>query len=271
MEPRLVVRKGVARLAVKSHHTLGFSSPCPWTCLLDVAISFPSFLLALFRSNYNVLEYRLTNFLYMASQCHEFHSDRVIRLLVLRTSTLLTWQWSQTHAHNRHFWRPIPIHSDSAVYSDNQNWQTCFLRFFLSTELGSLSSTKSASSSCSNETDLSTCWGVSLDSGWLANVLMVATTMGVFNGLWWVCVCVWQLQPPTSEWRKALTFIATPRTLGQLFLMTLYLWYARPAFKSGLSILPPPATTPTTARHVAEIVWVWQQRATQHISQKSLL
>jgi len=40
------------------------------------------------------------------------------------------------------------------------------------------------------------------------------------------------------------TFMATPRTLGQQFLFTLYLWYARPAFNTGLSMRPPPATMP---------------------------
>ena len=43
--------------------------------------------------------------------------------------------------------------------------------------------------------------------------------------------------------------MATPLTLGQQLRLTLYLWYARPAFNRGLSIRPPPATTPTVARH----------------------
>merc|ERR1712219_46353 len=36
---------------------------------------------------------------------------------------------------------------------------------------------------------------------------------------------------------------------GIRFLLTLYLWYARPALRRGLSIRPPPAITPTVARH----------------------
>merc|ERR1712080_782099 len=41
---------------------------------------------------------------------------------------------------------------------------------------------------------------------------------------------------------------ATPRTFGQLFLFTRYLWKALPALRMGLSILPPPAIHPTMAR-----------------------
>merc|ERR1711921_22319 len=55
----------------------------------------------------------------------------------------------------------------------------------------------------------------------------------------------WWLPPP---WGCSTGFIATPRTFGQLFLLTLYLWKARPAFKMGLSIRPPPATIPIIAR-----------------------
>ena len=38
--------------------------------------------------------------------------------------------------------------------------------------------------------------------------------------------------------------MATPLTLGHSFLLTLYLWKALPALRRGLSVLPPPATTP---------------------------
>merc|ERR1719216_403690 len=55
----------------------------------------------------------------------------------------------------------------------------------------------------------------------------------------------WWLPPP---WGCSTGFMHTPRTLGQQFLFTLYLWYARPAFNNGLSIRPPPATIPTLAR-----------------------
>ena len=61
-----------------------------------------------------------------------------------------------------------------------------------------------------------------------------------------------------------LTFIATPRTLGQQFLFTLYLWYAAPAFRRGLSILPPPATTPTTALLADSSVWGEHTRTHTH-------
>merc|ERR1719462_761143 len=54
----------------------------------------------------------------------------------------------------------------------------------------------------------------------------------------------WWLPPP---WGCSTGFMQTPRTLGQQFLFTLYLWYARPAFNRGLSMRPPPATIPTEA------------------------
>merc|ERR1712168_864432 len=57
-------------------------------------------------------------------------------------------------------------------------------------------------------------------------------------------MCLW-LPPP---WGCSTGFMATPRTLGQQFLFTLYLWYALPALRMGLSIPPPPATMPTVAR-----------------------
>merc|ERR1712062_913995 len=57
-------------------------------------------------------------------------------------------------------------------------------------------------------------------------------------------ICRW-LPPP---WGCSTGFMATPRTFGQLFLFTLYLWKALPALRIGLSILPPPAIHPTMAR-----------------------
>ena len=45
----------------------------------------------------------------------------------------------------------------------------------------------------------------------------------------------------------------TGQTLGHEFLLTLYLWYARPAFSMGFSVRPPPDTWPTVARHVLGI------------------
>jgi len=41
--------------------------------------------------------------------------------------------------------------------------------------------------------------------------------------------------------------MATPLTLGQTFLFLEYLWNWFPAFKIGLSVLPPPAAIPTVA------------------------
>ena len=59
---------------------------------------------------------------------------------------------------------------------------------------------------------------------------------------WPMC---WWLPPPCG---CSTGFIATPRTFGQLLRLTRYLWKARPAFSSGLSMRPPPATMPTAAR-----------------------
>ena len=59
---------------------------------------------------------------------------------------------------------------------------------------------------------------------------------------WPMC---WWLPPPCG---CSTGFIATPRTFGHEFRFTRYLWKARPAFSSGLSIRPPPATMPTAAR-----------------------
>lgn len=59
------------------------------------------------------------------------------------------------------------------------------------------------------------------------------------------------------------TFMATPRTLGQQFLFALYLWYARPAFNTGLSMRPPPATMPDSNRHhysTTSTYWVHRKR-----------
>ena len=52
----------------------------------------------------------------------------------------------------------------------------------------------------------------------------------------------------TQERFSYLNLISIRITLGQQFLLALYLWQALPAFSMGLSILPPPATMPTMAR-----------------------
>lgn len=54
----------------------------------------------------------------------------------------------------------------------------------------------------------------------------------------------WWLPPP---WGCSTGFIATPLTLGHFFLWQWYLWNLLPAFKTGLSVLPPAATKPTIA------------------------
>lgn len=88
-------------------------------------------------------------------------------------------------------------------------------------------------------------------------MLMVTTTEGMFNRLEKETAYIRfkTTLDGTNQTVKSiiakkklnlLTFIATPRTRGQQFLLALYLWYARPAFRMGLSIRPPPATTPLT-------------------------
>ena len=57
----------------------------------------------------------------------------------------------------------------------------------------------------------------------------------------------WWLPPP---WGCSTGFIATPRTLGHSLRLALYLWYATPAFRMGLSMRPPPATMPTMPRQL---------------------
>lgn len=61
----------------------------------------------------------------------------------------------------------------------------------------------------------------------------------------------WWLPPP---WGCSTGFMATPRTLGQQFRLALYLKYARPAFSTGLSILPPPATIPRNPQKISIII-----------------
>jgi hypothetical protein len=48
--------------------------------------------------------------------------------------------------------------------------------------------------------------------------------------------------------KHAAAFVC--HTFGQLLRFTRNLWYALPAFSSGFSVRPPPATWPTIARHV---------------------
>ena len=48
----------------------------------------------------------------------------------------------------------------------------------------------------------------------------------------------------------AMQLILVLCTFGQLLRFTRNLWYALPAFSSGFSVRPPPATWPTIARHV---------------------
>lgn len=50
--------------------------------------------------------------------------------------------------------------------------------------------------------------------------------------------------------------MATPLTLGHTFLFLEYLWNWFPAFKMGLSVLPPPAAIPTVALQCPEMVFL---------------
>merc|ERR550525_804034 len=70
-----------------------------------------------------------------------------------------------------------------------------------------------------------------------------------------VPIC-WWLPPPCG---CSTGFIATPRTEGQLFLLTRYLWYAFPALRRGLSRRPPPAMTPIIARASLETLFLWPE------------
>src|SRR6056297_666334 len=53
--------------------------------------------------------------------------------------------------------------------------------------------------------------------------------------------------PPPNGWSTA--FIATPRTRGYFVPRAFILWCFLPALTYGLSVRPPPATTPMVARH----------------------
>merc|ERR1719189_1423803 len=61
------------------------------------------------------------------------------------------------------------------------------------------------------------------------------------------CPTCWWLPPP---WGCSTGFMAEPRTFGQELRFTRYLWKLFPALRTGLSMRPPPATMPMTARHV---------------------
>ena len=118
--------------------------------------------------------------------------------------------------------------------------------------LDSLCSTQSAGTTGSDQTDLATSRRVPPDGWGLTNMLMVTTTEGMLNRLHEREEAVSDLKEHPFWYKhkwlgikySVRTFIATPRTRGQQFLLALYLWYARPAFRMGLSIRPPPATTP---------------------------
>ena len=65
-------------------------------------------------------------------------------------------------------------------------------------------------------------------------------------------MCLWL--PPPCGWSTG--FITTPLTCGKDFLILLYLWNKLPAFKTGLSVLPPPATIPTVHLHNPDTVFL---------------
>merc|ERR1740129_2651384 len=66
------------------------------------------------------------------------------------------------------------------------------------------------------------------------------------------CPTCWWFPPP---WGCSTGFMAEPRTFGQQLRLTLYLWKFLPAFRIGLSMRPPPAQIPTTARHLEGTVF----------------
>lgn len=111
-----------------------------------------------------------------------------------------------------------------------QCFGTVFVLFWANSVLlllDGLCSTQPASTTGSNETDLATGGCVPPDGGGLANMLMVTTAEGMLNRL-----CVWKRKMNAGTKRsitavagaKTLTFMATPRTRGQQFLLALYLW-----------------------------------------------
>lgn len=67
------------------------------------------------------------------------------------------------------------------------------------------------------------------------------------------CPICWWLPPP---WGCSTGFMATPLTYGQFFLLFLNFHLAVPAFRSGLSVLPPPAIRPIMALDRPEIVFL---------------
>ena len=85
--------------------------------------------------------------------------------------------------------------------------------------------TQTTSAAGGDETDLLTGRATAANSGGVANVLMVATTVGVINGV----------HSDTTN-------------LGPLVALVLYLWQAWPAMETGLSRRPPPAMSSAPRR-----------------------
>ena len=78
----------------------------------------------------------------------------------------------------------------------------------------------------SDQTNLGTRRACTRNSGWVANVLVISSSVRVLHGVHGRTTDLW------------------PRVA-----LTRYLWKLLPAFKMGLSPRPPPATIPTCARH----------------------
>ena len=79
--------------------------------------------------------------------------------------------------------------------------------------------------------------------------LPLETSLLTVDG-WPIC---WWLPPP---WGCSTGFMATPLTLGQLFLLPLALYQELAALRSGLSVLWPPAQIPTMALQVDTTVFL---------------
>ena len=110
--------------------------------------------------------------------------------------------------------------------------------------LDSLCSAQSAGTTGSDETNLATSRCVPPDGGGFTNMLMVTTTEGMLNGLHReerpcqnstgipiIVLIILMKYTASITSRKTLhikyrvrTFMATPRTRGQQFLLALYLW-----------------------------------------------
>lgn len=80
------------------------------------------------------------------------------------------------------------------------------------------------SASGSDKADLTTVRGITTNGRGFSDVLMVATTVRMFNRLIMTIIGIsFYVFPKTPIEGALLTFMATPRTLGQQFRLALYL------------------------------------------------